>query len=135
MALASALIFVKNAFIVVKSVDFHRKDEECALAKSQRLNLDAAIVSGHDCIADCQAETSSLLIHVFVLLLKLAESFEKFSNVASIDAQAGVADVDRQHILDWVVCCLYHDKALGRELEGILDQVDQHLLQSDLVAE
>ena len=51
------------------------------------------------------------------------------------DSLARVPYVHRQILLDWVVGSINFDKALGRELEGILDQVYEHLLQSDLVTE
>ena len=51
------------------------------------------------------------------------------TNIASLDSLAGVPDVHSQNLLDRVVGDADFDLApLRRELEGVLDQVDQHLL-------
>ena len=39
-----------------------------------------------------------------------------------------------QLLFDRVVRCAHFDKALARELEGILDEINEHLLQPDQVA-
>lgn len=94
-----------------------------------------AIVLGDDLFADCQTEASSLLIHILILLFKLAKPLEKFADVVWVDSLASVADVHSQHLFDWVVRHQHLNKAVDRELEGIFDQVNQDLLESDQVPE
>ena len=104
------------------------------MAGPQGLHLDQAVVLGHDRFADRQSESTALLVDALILLLQLSKAFEELFDVAAVDASARVKDVHNQTLGHFVIGHADLNETFLCELKGVLDQVDQDLLQSDLVS-
>ena len=104
------------------------------MALPQGLHLDQAVVLGHDRFADRQSESKALLVDALILLLQLSKAFEELFDVAAVDASARVKDVHNQTLGHFVIGHADLNETFLCELKGVLDQVDQDLLQSDLVS-
>lgn len=83
---------------------------------------------------DGQTETYSFLVYASSCL-QFSEAIEKLSYVFLSNSCASVDDLCEEHLLLNIVARNYLDKAICRELEGVLYQVNQHLLESARVTE
>ena len=112
----------------------HGKDEERSFAKPQGLHLDKAVVLGHNSFAYGQSETNSILIDAPVLLPQLSKAPEELIQVSTFNTSARVLNMENKHLGLFLVCHAHLYVTAFSELQGVLNQVDQDLLQPDHVS-
>ena len=93
---------------------------------------DGASIHLDEAFADHEAHSNALVIHLG-RALELAKEFEQLGDVFVLDALPGVNDVYLQHLRIFVIGNDESNETSVGKLEGVLDQVDQDLLQSHLI--
>ena len=88
----------------------------------------------NDPLADGQAHTYTLLVHVSCLL-QLAKHTEELVHIFRFNTAAAINYPYFQKLILFIVLGLYRDMLLVAEFEGILCQVDEHLLQSNMISD
>ena len=127
----------------------HAEQKDRALVVTLRFHLDMAFVLLDNRFTDHQTQADTLLIRfatVVALLYEegrrrrcangstdLPEALEQVLDVLGGDSAARVTHMHNQQLLDVVVARVHLDVALRRELDRVLDQIDQNLLQADFV--
>ena len=138
-------------FVCWYGAHLHAEEKDRALFVTLRVHLYMAIVLLDDRFTDHQTKTYTLLIRsaamLVVLLLdkewgrcatygcaNLPEALEEVLEILGSDPAARVTHVNYQLLLDVVVARVHPDEAACRELDRVLDQIDQNLLQADFVS-
>ena len=87
----------------------------------------------NDPLANGQAHAYALFIHISCLA-QLAKHFEELVHIFSTNTAAAINHPNLEKLFLIIVLSLQCDMLLITEFEGILCQVDEHLLQSNLIA-
>ena len=66
--------------------------------------------------------------------MKLSKFREELREVVFVDSGARIPHLSNQQVLDRVIVYSQVNTALESELQCVLDQIDQHLLESSLIA-
>ena len=99
------------------------------------MHLNFASVLLNKRFADSQTQANSVSIELLVAIFELAKSFEQLLLIFFRDANAVVAYFHIKAPQRLTIVGLDLNDALVSKLEGVLNQVDQDLLQSALVAQ
>ena len=112
----------------------HCERESCAAVFPFRKNFYRAAILNYQVLTNHQSHSDSFMIH-FSCPQKLAKELEQAIDVFRKYTSSSVNDVHFEQLFNFVESHDHADLTASTELEGVLDQVDQNLLESDLVSD
>ena len=111
----------------------HIKDKYGAMSNTIWYSRDSSSALLDNLLHDCQAKSDSIMVYVS-RSMKLSKSWEKLRQVFSVYSSARVSNLTGQKFLNTVIVDSDVNTALESKLQRVLDEIDQYLLESSLVA-
>ena len=111
----------------------HAETERAPLANPIRKEGDRPVASLNNLLHDGQAKADSLVV-LICCTVQLTKAREQLRLVFLRDPSARVGNSHEKQAFLRLVADLHLDEALLREFERVLDQIDEHLLETALIA-
>ena len=86
------------------------------------MNGDLTAVHGYKILANHQAHSNSVMVHLSCPL-QFSKKSEEVTHLLRSDTLSSIDYVDAEHLKLHIICYKYAHRALPRKLKGILDEV------------